>query len=197
MSAEAGRTRLAVFGYGSLVNRESAARTLGPHAGAPVPATLHGWRRGFIQARRNREVEKTFARADGGGVPEWVLGMGIARDPRGWVNGALIEVDEEAAARLDLREIRYDRVDVTDRIDPAPEGLTVVTYEPKPENRAAAPPPGAVLIRSYVEAVEAAFAELGPGELERYRSSTHVPAVEVIDAVLIGDDIPPGNPRDW
>lgn len=190
-------SRLAVFGYGSLVSRESAARTLGPRAGPPLPATLRGWRRGFSQARRNREVEKTFARAEGGRVPEWILGMGIAPDPGGWLNGALIELDEAAAERLDLREIRYERVDVTGLIDPLPAGLEVFTYEPRPANRAPEPPPGAVLVRSYLEAVEAAFAELGPGELDRFRESTDVPAVEVIDAVLVRDRIPPGNPREW
>ena len=192
-----GLNRLAVFGYGSLVSPESSARTLGASAGPPAPATLHGWRRGFNQARRNREVEKTFARADTGEVPEWILGLGVASDPEGWVNGALIEVDEAAAARLDLREIRYERVDVTGSLDPAPEGLTVFTYEPRPENRAPEPPPGAVMLRSYLTIVEAAFAELGPGELERFRESTDIPAVETVDGRLVRDEIPPGNPRDW
>jgi hypothetical protein len=190
-------TALAVFGYGSLVSRARAPRTRGPAGAPPRPATLRGWRRGFTQARSNREVEKTFARADTGEVPEWILGLGIAPSPDAWVNGALIELDEEAAERLDLREIRYERVDVTDRIEPAPVGLTVFTYEPRPENRAPAPPPGAVILRSYLDAVEAAFEELGPGEAERFRASTDVPAVELVEGRLVRDEIPPGNPRDW
>ena len=190
-------TALAVFGYGSLVSRASAARTLGPAAGTPIPATLHGWRRGFNQARRNREVEKTFAREDTGEVPEWILGLGIAPSPDGWVNGALIELGVEAAERLDLREVRYERVDVTDRVEPLPGGLTVFTYEPRTENRAPEPPPGSVILGSYLGTVEAAFDELGPGELERFRASTEIPAVELVEGRLIRDEIPPGNPRDW
>jgi len=189
--------RLAVFGYGSLVSRESAARTLGPDAGSPVPATLHGWRRGFNQARRNREVEKTFARVDTGEVPEWILGLGVAPDPDRWINGVLIELDPAAAERLDLREIRYERVDVTGSLDPSPGGLEVFTYQPLPENHAPDPPPGAVMLRSYNTTVEAAFDELAPGELERYRVSTDIPAVEVVDGRLVRDEIPPGNPREW
>ena len=132
-------------------------------------------------------------------MPEWILGLGsVASDPEGWVNGALIEVDEAAAARLDLREIRYERVDVTRVPRSRARGPEpVFTYEPRPENRAPEPPPGAVMLRSYLTIVEAAFAELGPGELERFRESTDIPAVETIDGRLVRDEISPGNPREW
>ena len=53
------------------------------------------------------------------------------------------------------------------------------------------------MIRSYVVAVEAAFEELGTEQLELFRATTDAPPVELVDAVLVRDSIPAGNPRDW
>jgi hypothetical protein len=52
-------------------------------------------------------------------------------------------------------------------------------------------------MRSYLETVERAFAALGDGQLEAFRRSTGPPPVAVVDAVLVRDRIPPGNPRRW
>ena len=191
--------RIAVFAYGSLVSPISAAATLGGEPPVPRPAELRGWRRGFSQARRNRACEKTFARRDTGEVPEWILGLAVDPDPEGWVNGALIELDEEQASRLDRRELRYERRDVTEdvHLPSATKPGHVYTYVARAANRAPEPPGGAVILRAYAEATEAAFARLGPAELSRYRESTLIPPVEFVDGVLIRDEIPPGNPRTW
>ena len=189
--------RIAVFGYGSLVSPASASATIGRPVAEVIPAELAGWRRGFAQQRHNPTCEKTFARADGGGVPEWTLGLAVEPQPESAVNGALIELTPAEADRLDLREIRYLRRDVTAEVRSATPFHVVFTYLARPEHRCPAPPPGAVILRSYLDAVEAAFAELGPGELERFRATTEIPAVEIVDGVLIRDEIPPGNPRDW
>jgi hypothetical protein len=116
------------------------------------------------------------------------------------VNGALIELSAAGRERLDLREIRYSRRDIgaaVRRGGDAPRFDLVFTYVARPENHAPEPPQGAVILRSYVDAVATAFADLGPGELDRYRETTAVPAVEIIDGVLVRDAIPPGNPRSW
>jgi cation transport regulator ChaC len=187
---------LAVFAYGSLVSRASAEGTLGRPLGRFEPATLRGWRRGFFQARHNPTCEKPFARAEGGELPEFILALGLEPDPTGEVNGALIELTEAEADRLDGRELRYERRDVTAEVHPEGFG-TVFTYVARAENRAAEPPADAVILASYVRATEEAFAALGESELERYRRSTHVPEVEVVEGVLVRDEVPPGNPRDW
>lgn len=185
---------LAVFAYGSLVSPASAAETLGREV-RPEPAELAGWRRGFVQARHNPSCEKSFARPDGT-LPEWILSLGIEPDPGGWVNGALLALDEGEADRLDARELRYERLDVTDAVRPA-RFERVFAYLARADNRAPHPPPDAAILASYASVAEAAFAELGPGELERYRASTPLPAVEVVEGILVSDDIPPGNPREW
>ena len=193
--------RVAVFAYGSLVSRASCERTLGSPVEGIWAAELRGWRRGFTLARANRTCEKTFSRADTGEIPEWVLALNVeSSSPAGWVNGALIELSTDARARLDARELRYARRDVSAAVHAgpaAPSFAAVYTYVARSEHHAPTPPEGAVILRSYAEAVESAFADLGRDEVERFRASTAVPAVELIDGILVRDSIPPGNPRDW
>lgn len=186
--------RIALFAYGSLVSPESASATLGRPVMPSAPVRLHGWRRRWSVARDNTAVEKTFARPDGS-IPRHVLGLTIEPSDGGDAgpNGALLELSEEELRRLDVREMRYDRVEVT-----AIGGFDrVVAYRAKAAHRVSEPPPDAVVIAAYAERVEAAFAALGSEQLRLYRETTGPPPVEVVDAVLIRDRIPPGNPRDW
>jgi cation transport regulator ChaC len=192
-------SRFAVFAYGSLVSPVSAASTLGREVEASGPVRLRGWRRRWSQARDNLAAEKTFARGDDGSLPRWCLGLNVEESPddRG-PNGVLLRLAPGELDRLDLREMRYDRVEVTDRIDEAvARGARVFTYTAKPRQLATTPPEGAVVISSYVAAVEGAFAALGDAELALYHETTDAPPVPVIDAVLVRDRIPAGNPRAW
>ncbi len=210
--------RIAVFGYASLVSPESAARTLGrPLPREPELAQLPGWRRRWSLARENEKVEKTFARADGS-IPKYVLGLNLESTEGGGIgafsphteekspigaNGVLIEVTEEELARLDVREMRYDRTEVSAGVHPLDASVSslrydrIVTYTAKPAHYAPAPPPDAVVLSSYAAMVEAAFAALGEQQLQHYRDTTDPPPVEVVAATLIRDHIPPGNPREW
>jgi hypothetical protein len=197
-------TRIAVFAYGSLVDPASAGRTLGRRMPAPRPARLHGWTRRWSLIRDNLRSEKTFAIDPGGEIPPWILGLNIERrdGPRGEhdpaaPNGALLELTEAELERLDLREVRYDRVDVTGRVPEADGYDRVVAYTARPSNYAAEPPPGAVVLSTYIRAVEAAFAALGDGEWDVFLRTTPGPPVELVEPVLVRDRIPPGNPREW
>lgn len=195
--------RFALYAYGSLVSIPSAERTLGrpvEHAGA---VRLAGWKRRWSQVRDNLATEKTFADAETGAVPDRCLGLNVERVSAGvdeGPNGALIEVSRAELERLDAREIRYRRVDVTEavRAEEASTGFDrVITFTAKPENFAATPPPGAAVLAPYLRAVEAGFSAMGADELELFRETTGPVPVEVIEAVLVRDEIPPGNPRDW
>jgi cation transport regulator ChaC len=191
--------RLAIFAYGSLASLASAERTLGRPVGHLGLARLAGWRRRWSQARDNLRSEKTFARADDGTVPPYCLGLNLERGTGAGPNGVLIEITEEELDRLAVREIRYDRVEVTDEIA-GEEGLTldrVITFTAKPRNHAETPPPGAVILAAYARAVEAAFEALGPNQLELFRETTGRHPVEVVEGVLVRDRIPAGNPREW
>ncbi|MGH2954795.1 MAG: gamma-glutamylcyclotransferase family protein [Solirubrobacterales bacterium] len=197
-------SRLALFAYGSLASPASATLTLGRPVELAGLARVEGWARGWSVCRDNLSVEKTFARPDGT-LPRHCLGLGLEPDPGAEPpNGALIEVSEAELERLDLREMRYERVDVTDGVrvggkdGAAAQFDRVVAYRARPEHRCPnTPPPDTVIIARYLTTIEAAFAELGPGELERFRATTEPPPVDLIDAVLVRDRIPAGNPRAW
>jgi cation transport regulator ChaC len=187
-----------VFAYGSLAHPGSAAETLGADpARRAIAAELNGWRRGFTQARDNRACEKTFALADGT-VPAHVLGLNVHPAGGAVVNGVAISVSSAELDRLDGRELRYDRVEVAARVAAA-ETLPgpVYAYVAKPANLALRPPPGAVILRSYLDAVEDAFAALGETHLGAFRESVEPLPAPVVEARLLADRIPPGNPREW
>ena len=194
---------LAVFGYGSLASPASAALSLGREVEPAGIVRLAGWRRRWTIYRDNRSVEKTFALADGT-VPPYVVGLNLERDPGcAGANGVLIEITEDEAARLDLRELRYDRVDVAADVRPLDDGGAVpafdqvIAYTAKPQQHTPEAPPGAIVMAEYVRTVEAAFAALGPGQLDLYHDTTDPPPVEPSEATLVADDIPKGNPRGW
>ena len=194
---------LALFAYGSLVSAPSAEATLGRPVDHPVPVQLAGWRRRWSQVRDNRATEKTFAEASTGAVPTHCLGLNVEPVPDDGglgPNGVLIKASAIELDRLDAREIRYNRVDVTDAVRPATTSLgfeRVISFAAKPENFAPTPPPGAVILAPYLRAVEAGFSALGADHLDRFRKTTGPAPVDVIEAVLVRDEIPPGNPRDW
>lgn len=191
---------LGLFAYGSLVSRASAERTLGRPVVHACLARLAGWRRRWSAVRDNRAVEKTFARADTGAVPAHCIGLNVEPGGSGKSpNGVLIEISEPELERLALRELRYRAIDVTDSVV-ADEGRgfgRIVAFTARPENYASTPPPGAVILAPYLRAVEAAFASVDQEQLDLFRATTAEPPVEVIEAVLLRDEIPPGNPREW
>jgi len=191
---------VAVFAYGSLVSPASAAATLGRSGVEAVPAALAGRRRSFTLLRDNRACEKTFARRGDDWIPDHVLALNIAEGGTAdSVNGALLDVSEAEVERLDLREIRYRRIEVSALVAPAAAARfdRVFAYIARPEHHAAIPPPDAVVLAAYEAAVEEAFAKLGERELERYRASTDRGNAARIDAYLLSGEIPPGNPRAW
>ena len=191
-------SRLGLFGYGSLVLPESAAMTLGRDPGMLRPVRLHDWRRRFSQRRDNLTCEKTFE-CDGGRRPEWILGLNVeeGEDDAGPVNGVVIVLTEAELDRLDIREIRYDRIDVTGSIDGDDLPERIVTYTAKDFHFAPEPPEDAIILSSYASAVERGFEGLGPGELDHYLRTTGPDPVERVEATLVIDQIPEGNPRAW
>lgn len=191
---------LAVFGYGSLVDPASAGETLGRPVTAAVPARLDGFARTWTLGRDNLRSEKTFARADGS-LPPICLGLDLVPDPEAPApNGVLIQLGEAELERLDLREIRYRRLEVRAAVRPrrAAAGFdSVFAYLARPEHHLASPPEGSIVIANYLRTVERAFERLGGGELELFRRTTRPPGAELVEASLVRDRIPPGNPRDW
>jgi hypothetical protein len=189
---------LAVFAYASLVSPASAEMTLRRPVEIAALARLEGWARGWTVGRDNLAAEKTFARPDGT-LPRHILTLNLDTYPNTRApNGALIEVSEAELHRLDLRELRHRRVEVTGSVvAAAAEFDTVFAYRARPEHHYPEPPEDAVIIATYPAAVEAAFAALGADQLDIYRRTTAPPPVELVEAELVRDAIPEGNPRAW
>jgi hypothetical protein len=198
VEAAAPLTRLAVFGYASLVDPGSAGATLGRPVEIAALARIRGYARGWTVGRDNTATEKTFARPDGS-IPDYCLGLNLHPDGAADApNGVLIEVTEAELDRLDIRELRFQRTEVTGGLESDAAGFDVVfTYTARPENLHLTLPADAIVVATYPRHVEAAFAELGPEQLAIYRATTPPPPVEVTDAKLVADAIPPGNPRSW
>ena len=96
-----------------------------------------------------------------------------------------------------MREIRYDRVEVTGLVDGEGLPARIVTYTAKEWHFRPEPPPDAVILANYANAVEAAFRAMGEGELQAYLATTGPCPVERVEATLVLDRIPAGNPRAW
>ena len=168
-----------------------------------MPARLAGWRRRWSIYRVNTAHEKVFERVDGEPF-EHVVGLNIERAHDAaeaeWPNGALIELTEAELERLDRREVRYDRVEVDpgDVITDGPHGFDrVYAFTAKQAHFAAETPPNAIIMATYVQACEAAFNELGPGSWEEFVATTGEFPAPVVEARLVVDEIPEGNPRAW
>ncbi len=104
-----------------------------------------------------------------------------------------------------MREIRYDRVEVTGLVDGEDLPARIVTYTAKEWHFRPEPPQDAVILATYANAVEAAFEAMGEGELEAFLATTGPYPVERVEATLVLDRIPRGQPpglvapasRDW
>ncbi len=177
-----------VFGYGSLVNRTSLATTLGYVAtvGSDVfVARLHGYRRTWNATMHNLHDDlddKYYVDAAGQRPDVGVTALGITAMPDEVIGGVVFRVSPAQIARFDLRERRYDRIDVTPRVQSdAPMGTddAVVVYAPSAaalrtysQHLARGT---AVSARSYVQTIADGFSEMDPAELARFQAEPTLP----------------------
>ena len=180
-----------VFGYGSLVEPSSLARTIGRVARLGddmFPATLTGYGRRWNYGVGH--VSGTWVRVDGSSVENGtIVALGLVESHDESVNGVLVSVTADELAEIARRERDYDRVDVADRVttDPdgaMPEGSTVVTFVPRRsavERYVDARDAGSAGIRdTYLDVVDAAFAALSDEQADIYRATTPSPDVPVV-----------------
>ncbi|MEX2627420.1 MAG: gamma-glutamylcyclotransferase family protein [Ilumatobacteraceae bacterium] len=187
------------FGYGSLVSPASLGATLG----RPVRPGI-GWAEAVLYGHGRRWNYGIGGPAGDGVVGYWTdadgvqhevtmvaLGIVVAAETIGResINGVVIAVDDDELERLDRRERHYDRIDVTDVVEPDDRlpgprpGDRVVTYLPRREAveryENARDAGTAAIEQRYWDLVEGAFAALGPDRLDRYHRTTPPPDVPV------------------
>ena len=128
-----------VFGYGSLINRESLLYTLKAHEFGEVVVGRIG---DFHRSWSNR----VYARGR--------TGLGVRREPGGSVNGAAIEM-LASLAPIDAREAGYERV-LVEHQDLVDGDLWVYTIA-----NSARPSPEFPITLSYLECVLAGCLQVG------------------------------------
>jgi hypothetical protein len=184
-------TREYVFGYGSLAAWASRAA---------AAAELLGARRVWGVAMDNRETiagYKVFLDPADGTRPAVhvaFLDLGGAAPDAPALNGVLLAVKPRELAAFDARERNYERTEVTDRVPGAPGRVWAYTGSAAGRARLAAGlrEGTAVVSRAYLDGVQEAFADLGDGEIERFRATTQPPPVPVRELRRV--DLPPRGP---
>jgi gamma-glutamylcyclotransferase (GGCT)/AIG2-like uncharacterized protein YtfP len=115
---------------------------------------------------------KVYVERDGNRPEVYVAFLDIRDDAGATVNGTCREVEPETLAALDRRERSYHRTDVTAGIAHAPGRVwAYVGGAPGRERLAQGRATGtAIVVRSYLRAVETGFE--GLGALEEFRLTT-------------------------
>ncbi len=197
--------RLFVFGYASLLDLTSLARTIPDLSeGACIPSVAKGHLRRWSVAFPNNgsQADKSYFDKDGE-RPSFVLFVNLERR-QGEVgmkecvgaNGILIPVAEDTIQRIAGRELRYRLVDITSSIAFYPEFVDrtggpfqVFTSAALPKFTRAQDIKRGVISREYKDTIEAGvrhWEQRVPGFLRDYqRSTVQDPGVEVHDLTRV------------
>lgn len=154
-----------IFGYGSLINPESASGTLGRQISVEemkivkLEGYIRTWR--YIAWVRLRDDKSPTA------FPAVFLDLQPAQGSK--VNGVLLQLSDEELANMDRREKGYDRIDVTKLIIPEPDA-TVYTYVGSQERTRDVT--GARVMAKYQHIVDEGLTLLGKEFKDQYYRST-------------------------
>lgn len=164
-----------IFGYGSLLLRESMEATLGQrYDETRYICELQGWRRSWDVFMPNEVFYEPGPVNDF--VPANIIYLNIKPSADCSVNGLLYRLEENQIEAFDKREWIYDRVDITSRIRGVTvEGGEAYIYTSKPEwlmNPAHTCRQRAALRRTYVEMIERGVSLLGAAFRDQFELST-------------------------
>ena len=196
-------SRLATFGYGSLVSRASDRRDARARCAAADPRPPRRLAAAVV-ARPRQRPRREGVRADRGRPvrllprPQHRAGARSAGEDE-WPNGALIELTDAELDRLDLRELRYDRVEVTGDVRAGEPELRRGRSRTRRSRRTSRRIP-----RRAPSCSRPICAPARPRSRSWARTSwsrsgarrSRCPA-PVVEARLVRDEIPEGNPRAW
>jgi len=188
-----------LFGYGSLVDSVSRARTLGadvPDAAATLSGFVRSWSVAMDNARDVPGYKYYLDAATGRRPPVAVTFVDLVPERGTIVNGRVFPVDEEMLARLDARERGYRRREVTDRVaveaarwmpaGPPPRVVTYAGTRASVELYERAWARGRARVAgSYLATVHRAFARLGRDERRAFERSTRPPDAIVAELIRV------------
>jgi hypothetical protein len=164
-SAGLGSEEIAYFGYGSLVNEFTWARSY-----QKVPAEIQNWRREWKHC-----VDASFGR---------ICALTVSRELSSRIQGVFIKCSLSELKAVDNREIGYERVempidDVVDRPDTLPSRLFIYRSTPASYRLGSREYP---LWLSYIEVVMDGYLQtFGDAGLDRFIATTSYWATPILD----------------
>jgi len=177
---------VALFGYGSLLLRESLERSLGqPYEKPFADCELVGWRRAWDIAMPNRTI---VAEHEGQRfTPARILYLNVRREPGVRLNGVLFVVSHAELAIFDKREWIYTRQNVTRELRGVVlESGTAYMYVGTPNYHwdGTGSARDVAVRRSYLALIDEALRRRPPEFAAAYEAST-----QTVPAHLIVDDV--------
>ena len=167
-----------IFGYGSLVSRDSIAHTLKRDPGKLYPATLKGWLRDWSIVLDNATTIRRFELLPDRTVPKYVVALNIrkpnADEKATNPSGVLFEVSDEDIKNMDERENHYIRTDVTEDVSMDVKGR-IYAYVGLTKFETLDQCKEAILPLSYLHLVEQGFNSMG--DADNFRQTTIFPDV--------------------
>jgi hypothetical protein len=177
----------AIVGYGSLLSRASAEKTLGRRYDGPFePCHVAGWRRSWDIGMPN----ETFYYVDGGDrvYPRRILYLNVRPDEATALNAIIFVADGNELAAMHEREWIYEPRVVTSQLRGVSiEGGDAIMYVAKPEYLVREPrdPRQAAVRASYLRIVRRGLAANDEAfRLEFERTSDPAPASLIVDDLL-------------
>ncbi len=175
-----------VFGYGSLVDpNDHLRRALRSDAYPAVDGFLDGYRRRWTAGMENRDQlnDKAHYLDPATGERLDVCVVALSADPApGRIGGVAFSVTEADLERLDLRELHYDRIDVTSAFRGNLGEQPIWTYTAnelaRDNTRCAAADKRLVASQGYWERIQGAFRETGG--LPTFETSTDQPPCPLV-----------------
>ncbi len=176
-----------IFGYGSLVSKNSIQQTIGRQPNTLHPAKLKGWVRDWRVILDNSTTTRRFELIPNHEIPKYVAALNIRKSGKNEQatnpNGVLFAVNDSELWQMDEREKHYHRVDITDDVLGLVPGK-VFAYVGKDEF--IAPPNDTrkiILPKSYLRLVQDNFELLGKDELTYFKQSTHWPDYSILPTI--------------
>lgn len=109
--------KIYIFGYLSLLSKESMFGTLDNKEVITIPLKLQGFTRTWNSERiSTKETFKKYVLMDGLSPVDRFCWATLEPKEDGWVNGLVLQVDKVGLDNMDSREVGYKRVDVSDKV---------------------------------------------------------------------------------
>jgi hypothetical protein len=199
--AQKGRTTLEIkegivgmIGYGTLMSLQSMEQTLGhKYTDSVYPVHLVEYVRGWTYLRPINDPRATstenfkyygFLLQNNDSIPfEGMTNLNIESKKQSKMNCILYLIPEKDLVALDKREIGYQKVDVTDKIEEYDiKGGKVYVYQhfPDSQHESSSDGKGYILVKEYVDFITQACDSIGRNFRTEFDKSTNPPTTQIV-----------------